>query len=200
MIMKSDSANDVKRVLVPVANGSEDLETAAIVDILRRARAEVTLASVNVITITGSRGIRILCDKSISACLATEFGIIVLPGGIPGSKNLRDSPELTGLLNTQVEKGRYFAGICAAPAVVLEYHGFLAGHFATCHPNFRHYLRDARLVDEPVVWSGNCVTAPGAGQAICFSLALVQILFGSSKATSVAFGLGVPFEKVSQRS
>ena len=79
-----------KKVLVPIADGCEEIETACIVDILRRAEADVTIASVNNLQITASRGMKLIADKLISECVNDPYDLIVLPGGMPGAENLRD--------------------------------------------------------------------------------------------------------------
>lgn len=176
-----------KMVLVPVADGTEELEAVAIIDVLRRAGAKVTVASVSgVRQITASRGVVIVADALIADCADTEYDLVVLPGGIPGAEHLRDSADLTGILKRQAEKRRLFGAICASPAVVLEHHGLLAGRRATCHPGFVDQLKERDSVDERVVVDGNCLTSRGPGTAVEFALALVEQLYGRTKREAVA--------------
>jgi 4-methyl-5(b-hydroxyethyl)-thiazole monophosphate biosynthesis len=114
-----------KTVLVPVADGTEELEAVAIIDILRRAGAHLTVASVNALQITASRGTRIVADKLLTDCTGTAYDLIVLPGGLPGSGHLRDSKELATMLRSQAAAGKLYAAICAAPVVVLHHHGLI---------------------------------------------------------------------------
>ena len=174
-------------VLVPVADGTEELEAVAIIDVLRRAGAKVTVASVSgVRQITASRGVVIVADALIADCTDTEYDLVVLPGGIPGAEHLRDSVDLTRILKRQAGKGRLFGAICASPAVVLEHHGLLAGRRATCHPGFVDHLKRRDRVDERVVVDGNCITSRGPGTAVEFALVLVEQLFGKDKGEEVA--------------
>jgi 4-methyl-5(b-hydroxyethyl)-thiazole monophosphate biosynthesis len=181
-----------QRVLVPIADGSEEMEAVIIIDVLRRAGAEVTLASVGDRQVTASRGVTIVADTTIDTCRDAVFDLIVLPGGIPGAEHLRDSVILTDLLSGQRAQDRWYAAICAAPAVVLAHHGLLGPERATCHPAFRDQLPDDSLADLPVVVAGRCVTSQGAGTALIFALQLVELLFDRSTADAVATGMAVP--------
>jgi 4-methyl-5(b-hydroxyethyl)-thiazole monophosphate biosynthesis len=184
--------SDIKRVLVPIADGSEEIEAVCLIDILRRAGAEVTVASVGALQITASRGLRIVADCLIDQCQATAFDLIALPGGMPGAERLRDSPALVRILKGQQARGAPYAAICAAPAVVLAPHGLLAHKRATCHPAFSRDLAGATPVDQRVVVDGNVVTSRGPGTALEFALALVALLFGEDRAAAVAAPLVMP--------
>jgi 4-methyl-5(b-hydroxyethyl)-thiazole monophosphate biosynthesis len=176
-----------KNVLVPVADGTEELEAVAIIDVLRRAGATVTVASVTgARQITASRGVVILADALIETCVEKAYDLVVLPGGIPGAEHLRDSVELIDILKHQREKERLYGAICASPAVVLEYHGLLAGRQATCHPGFVDQLTTTDRIDDRVVMDGNCLTSRGPGTAVEFALALVERLYGKNKREDVA--------------
>ena len=174
------------RVLVPIADGTEEIEAVTIIDVLRRAEAEVTVASVNDLQITASRGVKITADCLIDACKDRAFDLIALPGGIPGAEHLRDNAILKTLLLNQKAAGRLFGAICAAPAVVLETHGLLEQRQATCHPGFEEKLRDRSAVESRVVVDGNCVTSRGPGTAMAFALKLVELLYGKKKMEAVA--------------
>lgn len=175
-----------KKVLVPIADGIEEIEAVCIIDVMRRAGAEVTVASVTGLEVTASRGVNLVADRSITDCLDETFDLIALPGGMPGAEHLRDSEALRRLLVDQKEKGRLFAAICASPVVVLEHHGLLAGYRATCHPVFVDSLNNKDAVKERVVVDGACVTSRGPGTALEFSIKLVEMLFGFEKAVDVA--------------
>jgi len=176
-----------KKVLVPIADGTEELEAVSIIDILRRAGALVTVASVHErLQVTASRGVKLVADKSIKSCLDETYDLIALPGGMPGAEHLRDSRELAAILKRQAEQGRLYAAICAAPVVVLQSHGLLEHRRATCHPNFVQQLKDSTAAESRVVVDGTCVTSRGPGTAIEFALKLVEILFGKQKATEIA--------------
>jgi 4-methyl-5(b-hydroxyethyl)-thiazole monophosphate biosynthesis len=181
-----------KSVLVPVANGTEELEAVAIIDILRRAGATVSVASVSGSRqITASRGVVITADTLIQDCVDNQYDLIVLPGGIPGAQHLRDAPDLIGMLKHQRENGKLYGAICASPAIVLDHHGLLDGHHATCHPGFVGEMNKNHHVDERVVLDGNCLTSRGAGTAVEFALALVEQLFDEKKRQEVAGSLAL---------
>jgi 4-methyl-5(b-hydroxyethyl)-thiazole monophosphate biosynthesis len=187
-----------KRILVPIADGTEEIEAVSIIDVLRRAGAEVTVAAVGKGSdgethrgtagpvITASRGVKIVADRTIRECVNESFDLVVLPGGTEGAEKLRDSEDLRKILLRQRDEDRPYAAICAAPAVVLEHHGLLQGHRATCHPNFADRLSTPEGSGARVVVDGNVVTSRGPGTAIEFALKLVEILFGSEVSEQVA--------------
>jgi len=175
-----------KQVLVPIADGVEEIEAVTIIDVLRRAGAQVTVAAVGDTAVTASRGVRLVADVRIADCMHRTYDLIVLPGGIPGAEHLRDCPELVELLRTQKKENRWYGAICAAPAVALEPHGLLVGTAATAHPGFISRLAADRTRTDPVVKDGRCVTSRGPGTAMAFALTLVAALFGPDTARSVA--------------
>jgi 4-methyl-5(b-hydroxyethyl)-thiazole monophosphate biosynthesis len=125
----------------------------------------------------------VVADALIEDCLETVYDAIVLPGGMPGAENLRDTPALIELLKAQRDAGRLYAAICAAPAVALLPHGLLAGKRATCFPSFLDRLMAADDVvasEARVVVDGNLVTSRGPGTAIEFALTLIERLFGDA--------------------
>jgi 4-methyl-5(b-hydroxyethyl)-thiazole monophosphate biosynthesis len=175
-----------KKVLVPIADGSEEIEAVCIIDVLRRAGARVTVASVDGLQVTASRGVKLVADKLIEDCIETEYDLIALPGGIPGAEHLRDSDALTHLLKKQKKEDKLFAAICASPAVVLRHHGLLASLNATCHPFFADKIENSDSIASRVVVDGNCITSQGPGTAIEFALKLVELLFGKEMVGKVA--------------
>lgn len=174
-----------KRVLVPIADGSEEIEAVCIIDTLRRAGAEVTVASVGKLQVTASRGVRMVADAKIGDCTGQTYDCIALPGGMPGAEHLRDSAELIEMLKKQKQAGRLYAAICASPAVVLRPHGLIEKVKATCFPGLQNKLDPAYLSKERVVVDGNCVTSQGPATAIEFALRLVERLFGPATAKEV---------------
>jgi 4-methyl-5(b-hydroxyethyl)-thiazole monophosphate biosynthesis len=175
-----------KHVLVPIADGCEELEAVAIIDVLKRAGADVTVASVDGLQITASRGVKLVADRLMKDCAADEYDLIALPGGMPGAEHLRDSNELTDLLKRQRNDGKLYAAICAAPVVALQPHGLLEGKKATCHPGRKDNLNNAEAASQRVVVDGNLITSQGPGTAVEFALELVEQLFGSEKKQEVA--------------
>lgn len=175
-----------KSVLVPIADGTEEIEAVTIIDVLRRAEADVVVASVNALQINASRGVKIVADCTIDDCVDKPFDLVVLPGGMPGAEHLRDSAALTSILLRQRDGGGLYGAICAAPAVVLQPHGLLENRRATCHPGFVDQLQDPSSATQRVVLDGNCVTSRGPGTALEFALQLVEQLFGKARRDAVA--------------
>ena len=176
-----------KKVLVPIADGIEEIEAVCIIDILRRAEADVTVASVNDLQITASRGVKIVADAKMANCKDESYDLIALPGGLPGAEYLRDSGELVEMLKKQKQQGKLYAAICASPAVVLQHHGLLDGiSKATCYPSLADKLGGKAQRNERVVVDGTCITAQGPGVALEFGIKLVEMLFGKAKAAAVA--------------
>jgi len=130
----------VRKVLVPIADGIEEIESVCIIDVLRRAGAEVTVASVDGLQVKASRGVKLVADKVIADCADEVFDLIALPGGLGGAEHLRDCDVLTKMLKDQKQSGRFYAAICASPAVVLGAHGLLDDKKAVCHPALAEQL------------------------------------------------------------
>jgi 4-methyl-5(b-hydroxyethyl)-thiazole monophosphate biosynthesis len=177
-----------KHVLVPIAEGSEEIEAVSIIDVLRRAGAEVTVASCRAdgeLRITASRGVQLVADTSIAQCRQQQFDLIALPGGLQGAENLQGCADLIDMLRQQKTAGRLYAAICAAPQLVLAHHGLLDDREATGHPGFQDHIPRLRAEDAVVV-DGNCITSQAPGTALAFALALVAALFGKEKRDQVA--------------
>ena len=175
-----------KTALVPIAEGSEELEAVTIIDVLRRAVAEVTVASVASLQVTASRKVKLVADCLIADCMDKTFDLVVLPGGLPGAENLRDCTPLIDMLKSQKQAGRFYAAICAAPAVALAPHGLLDGKQATCYPSCADTLPDRTQADRRVVVDGNCITSQGPGTALEFAIELARQLFDDTRAQQVA--------------
>jgi protein deglycase len=166
------------RVLVPLAPGFEEIEAITIVDILRRASIDVTAASLHEGPVTGSHSITVTPDAAISGIRVSDFNFIVLPGGMPGSANLKASDAVLDAIRRIHGSGGHAAAICAAP-IVLAAAGMLRGKRATCFPGFEEELAGAVVMDEPVVVDGRIITGKGPGCAIPFALKLVEIIKGA---------------------
>jgi len=181
------------RVLIPLAPGFEDLEATTLVDLLRRAEFEVVTAGLHAGLVTGARGMRVAPDAELDAVLAGEFDMVVLPGGMPGARHLRDDPRILALLQRQAAANRYTAAICAAP-IVLAAAGLLEGKRATSYPGFvdRLDIPGLQYVSEPVVVDGHVVTSRGPGTAMDFALALIELLAGRARRDAVETGLMRP--------
>ncbi len=181
----------MKKILVPLADGIEMVEALSIVDVFRRAGAQVDTASVGELVITSSHNVKIEADKLIADCVNEEYDLVVIPGGIPGVDNLSKSQPLIDILKKQNAENKLYGAICAAPAVVLEQHGLLEGKKATCHPMFVEKLKSDECAAHAVVLDQNCMTSKGAGTAMEFALELLANLMGEEKKQEVAKGLAL---------
>lgn len=174
------------RVLLPLAEGFEEIEAVTIVDLLRRAGIEVHTASLAGKRVTGSHGITVEADMSLDAVETADYDMIVLPGGMPGADHLKQDARVIDLLRRFRSEDRYTAAICAAPGV-LAHAGLLDGRRATSFPGFLRAdsAPGLQLSEEPVVVDGKVVTSRGPGTAIEFSLALIELLAGPAAADLV---------------
>lgn len=181
------------KVLVPLAQGCEELEAVTIVDLLRRAEIEVVTAGLGEGPVRASRGTVLVPDKGLDEALEAEYDMVVLPGGMPGMENLKKDARILALLRKMAEERRYTAAICASPVVLAEA-GLLGGRKATGYPGFLEGLSrdDIRLSAAPVVRDGTVITSRGPGTAMDFSLELVEVLSGRERRDRVEAALQRP--------
>ncbi|AWX99405.1 protease [Marinomonas primoryensis] len=181
----------MSKVLVPIANGNEDIETITIIDVLRRGGLTVTVASVHESKhIVAAHGSKLEADVLLTDVADQMFDAIVLPGGMPGAEHLRDCALLIDMLEKHDIQDTLLAAICASSAVVFGTHGFLVDKQATCYPGFESGLSGAEYIaNEPVVMDGNILTGKGPAAAMVFSLTVLGNLKGYETAQSVADGL-----------
>ena len=173
----------MKKAYVFLADGFEEIEGLTVVDVLRRAGAEVEMVSVmDRKEITGAHGIKVEADRMIEE--AGEADLYVLPGGMPGTLHLKEHAGLCRLLNQAEKKEKHIAAICAAPSVLGEL-GMLKGKRACCYPSFEEKLNCLEVSYEPVVTDGRITTSRGMGTAVRFSLELVSVLYGKEKADEI---------------
>jgi len=176
----------IRKILVPLAPGFEEIEAITVIDILRRAGLDVVVAGTQPGPIEASRKTKHVPDCTLDDVNADDFEMIVLPGGQPGATHLRSDPRIRAIVHTLQAKNRRIAAICAAPTVLSAY-GILNGRSATCHPSVRAEVRAAakQISDERVVVDGPIVTSQSAGTAMEFAFKLVEILCGAEKAAEV---------------
>jgi protein deglycase len=181
----------MKRVLVPLAEGFEELEAVTIIDILRRAGIEVVVAALGPSPVTGSHGIRLAADTPLAALAEQDFDMVALPGGMPGADHLKKDPRVAGIVRRLHAKGRPVAAICAAP-MVLAAAGLLDGRRATSFPGFLADAGKTTVVEDAVVVDRGVITSRGPGTAIEFALTLVEQLAGASVRRSIESRLERP--------
>lgn len=186
-------ARTTQKVLVPIAEGFEEIEAVTIIDVLRRAELDVTVAGLGSAgPILGSRGIRVQPDLALDELDLAVFDVIVLPGGLGCTEALMGDEMLLASLRAHHGAGKLTAAICAAPMVLAEA-GVIDGVPVTSHPSVRGKLGKAEVRAAPrVIQSGNVMTSQGAGTAMEFALALVEELCGADKAGELATAMVVP--------
>ena len=175
----------MKKVLMPVAEGFEEIEAITIIDVLRRAGIEVTVAGLGRSEIIGAHKIKILPDAALDSVKDKDFDMLVLPGGMPGVDNLRKDARVLSLVKKMKEKNKPIGAICAAP-LVLRDAGLTSGLRLTCYPGFDTQIPGGKFEKDRVVTDGNIITSKGPGTALEFSLKIVEMLIDKSKAQSLA--------------
>lgn len=174
------------RVLVPLAQGCEELEAITIIDLLRRAEVEVVTAGLDEKPVVASRKTMIIPDTTLELALEEDFDMVVLPGGMPGAQHLDDDSRVHDLLKKMADSGKFIGAICAAPKILANA-GLLNGKQATSYPGFIDNLGldQVKSTGAAVECDGKIVTSRGAGTAMDFALKLIEVLVGSEKRDSV---------------
>jgi 4-methyl-5(b-hydroxyethyl)-thiazole monophosphate biosynthesis len=178
----------MKTALVLFSVGSEELEAVTVVNILRRAGVTVTLAGLTDGALRGSRGIILQPDTTLDAVLESSFDMLVLPGGMPGTRHLQADARVLKLAQQMAQQGKYVTAICAAP-MVLASAGLLDGKRATCYPTCLDEFPDVQLQTAAVVEDGRLITSRGPGTAMDFALTLAERLVGKARRDAVETGL-----------
>ncbi len=173
------------KVLMPLAQGFEEIEALTVVDILRRAEIEIVIAGLLPGPVVGAHAISIIPDTTIDAVHADYFDMIVLPGGQPGTDNLNADPRIHALLKEFAAKEKLICAICAA-AIVLAAADLLHGKKVTCYPSYVDRLGGGIYENSPVVSDGTIITSQGAGTAIHFGLELTARLAGRSTSDKIS--------------
>lgn len=176
----------MSKAAVFFGTGYEEIEALTVVDILRRADVETTMVSITEERIvTGSHSISAEMDTVLSEVDFNSTDVIVLPGGMPGTKNLEACGALMEQVDAFIAQDKIVAAICAAPSI-LGHRGFLKGRKACSFPNFESHLEGAEVMDQPAVIDGNIVTGRGMGAAVPFALAILEKLQGKEAAEKMA--------------
>ncbi len=166
-------------IAVCLAEGFEEIEAVAPVDIMRRAGLDVVTLGVGGTAVRGSHGVVFTADRDIESAVPGSFDGVVLPGGMPGTTNLAASAKVGELLDAAAGEGKLVAAICAAPSVLGE-RGLLRGRRAVCFPGFESKLLGADVRATATETDGNVITACGAGAALKFGFAIVEYFKGKA--------------------
>ena len=177
-------------VLLLLADGFEEIEALTPVDVLRRAGVEIKTVGIGSRVAIGAHGIPVVCDLTPDEVSASDIGMVILPGGMPGATNLDASPFVDKIIREVSECGARLAAICAAP-LCLGRRGLLEGKEATCYPGFEKELSGAVISSCGVVTDGNITTARGMGVALNFALELTRLLTSKEKALEIESSLQI---------
>jgi 4-methyl-5(b-hydroxyethyl)-thiazole monophosphate biosynthesis len=176
--------------VVFMAPGFEEMELTITVDIMRRAGIDVKIAGLesSPVAVTGSRGIMMMPDVSIDKVDCQSLDLVVLPGGIDGTRNLGQSEKVLAIVKTMHAAGKKIAAICAAPAVLVKA-GVLAGRQATSHPAAADHMQGVKYLEDRLVIDGNITTSRAAGTTFEFAFSLVEQLLGKDAVEAVNKGV-----------
>jgi len=159
-------------ILIPIAEGFEETEAVTVIDLLRRADLDVKTVSLDELFVEGAHGIKIMADCTFSE-VDFEISSIVIPGGMPGTKNIAASEEIIDLIRILHSQNALIAAICAAPTV-LSKAGILAGKRYTCYPGYEKEITEGIHENSAVVKDGNIITSMGPGTAAAFALEIID--------------------------
>jgi 4-methyl-5(b-hydroxyethyl)-thiazole monophosphate biosynthesis len=177
----------IMKVYIFLADGFEEIEGLTVVDMLRRADIDITTVSIQDTTaVTGAHRIPVTADVTFDAVKDTKADMLVLPGGMPGTLNLKAHKGVESMILNQVKDGGYIAAICAAPSVFADL-GLLEGKTATSYPSFEEVLREkgSNYIYEKVAVDDNIITSRGMGTAIEFSAKLIEVLRDKKTADTI---------------
>ncbi len=181
------------KVALILAEGFEEVEAVAPIDVLRRAGVEVVIAGLSPEPVASARNVKIVPDTTVDKLNADELDLVILPGGAGGVEKLKKDPRVERLIKAMQEKKRLIGAICAAPTALAKF-GVLEGKRATVYPSLMDEIKPAQFVDSPVVEDENIITSQGPGTALEFGLKLAERLVGKEKAKEVASRMLVKYE------
>lgn len=174
------------KVLIPLAEGVEEMEAVIAIDLFRRAGWHVVAAGLSAGPVTASRGVVLGTDMAWADVNTAGFDALVLPGGAKGTENLRADTRILDTVRAFDQAGKWVAAVCAAPTVLLAA-GILQGRRVTSHFSVADQFTD--WVDEPVVWADHLLTSQGAGTCFAFALAFIARIEGQTRADELAKAL-----------
>jgi len=183
----------MKKAIVLLAEGFEDVEAVTPVDYLRRAGIAVTIAAIgDTLSVKGSRGITVIADATLGELIAEQktdsslWDAVIIPGGMPGAANIIGSPEAAALIADMASAGKFACAICAAPAIVLAPLGLLDGKRFCCYPGMEDKVPAGKRTEDRVTIDGTIVTSRSAGTAGEFAIAIINQLLGESEGNKIA--------------
>lgn len=165
-------------VILFLAEGFEEIEAITVVDVLRRADIKCDICGLNSLTVKGDHGIEVNCDKILGNIVDSEYDAVVLPGGMPGAKNLRENSKVVDLVSSFYKQGKIVAAICAAP-MVLDRAGIIKGKTITSYPGLE--LGECNYIEQIVAEDGNIITSRGPATTIYFAMKIAEKLEGIQK-------------------
>ncbi len=171
------------KVLMPLADGSEEMEAVIVIDTFRRVPWEVTAAGTSPGIVTGARGVRLVPDASLAEIDPSDYDVLVIPGGQAGVESLARDVRVVDAVRSFVNADKWVAAVCAGP-LVLQAAGVLAGRRVTCHPAVT--LTQAQRLSDRVVIDGHLITSQGPGTTLEFALAIVREIEGVAKSAQLA--------------
>lgn len=179
----------MSKVAIFMADGCEEIEGLTVVDIVRRAKLDIDMVSINdSVRVTGSHSIAFDADITLADFDRASYDALVIPGGLPGTTNLGANETVVEALKAQASEGKLVAAVCAAPSVLGD-NGILEGKKATSYPGWEEHLKGADCLEDAVVRDGNIITSRGMGTAIPFALAIVEYLADKDSADKISDGI-----------
>ncbi len=175
----------MKSALIILANGFEEVEAIAVIDVLRRGKVHVKLAGLHGLWVPSARHVIIQADAQLADVQDQLFDAVILPGGEPGTTGLEESPLVAEILNRHVHAQKWIAAICAAPRI-LNGLGLLDGRRATSFPGTKSAMNRCTYIEQPVVKDGHFITSRGPGTALKFGLEIVAALTSEEDAAAIA--------------
>lgn len=174
------------KIAIFLADGHEEIEALTVVDICRRCGLEIDMVSITEDNwVKSSHNVTVKTDLVFSQAVFSEYEMLVLPGGMPGTKNLEAHEGLMAQVDAFYKNGKYIAAICAAPSI-FGHKGILKGRKACCYPGMENHLEGAAVTGGPVEISDHVITSRGMGTAIEFALAIAGVFCGREKADEMA--------------
>lgn len=179
----------MSKIAIFFAEGYEEIEALAVVDVCRRLKLEIDMVSITEErAVTGAHGISVGMDKVFGEIDCADYDMLVLPGGMPGTRNLEACAPLMEQIDAFYENGKYIGAICAAPSI-FGHRGILKGRKACCYPGFESHLEGAEVTTDAVSVDGNVVTSRGMGTAIEFGLTIGGLFVEKEKVEALAKGI-----------